>query len=211
MGRRAPSVAHGLARQGSPAPPWTVAQSPRCLTAREARAVPSVSRAPDQGTAPTLSPQRDHRCPQPHRATSPPSARSPPERQASPRSPLSYRDAAAGEPPCSRTRTPASVPEGYPTWRPGDEIFLNPTSRLRVVAVDAGTLTVERVERLDRWTLANLRRNPGGEAFRRDQTSPAGGGSGGRCSRPNLGALDSITRPLQRSGRSRWPTPRSHR
>jgi hypothetical protein len=39
---------------------------------------------------------------------------------------------------------------GYPTWRPGDEIFLNPTSRLRVVAVDAGTLTVERVERLDR-------------------------------------------------------------
>jgi hypothetical protein len=49
-----------------------------------------------------------------------------------------------------RTRTPVQFRRGYPTWRPGDEIFLNPTSRLRVVAVDAGTLTVERVERLDR-------------------------------------------------------------
>ena len=27
---------------------------------------------------------------------------------------------------------PAGLPSKAPTWRPGDEVFLNPTSRLRV-------------------------------------------------------------------------------
>jgi hypothetical protein len=74
-----------------------------------------ASREPDPGTAPAPSPQRDHLYPQLHRATSSRSARSPLARQASPRSPHEFRDAAAGGPPCSRTRAPASVSKGYPS------------------------------------------------------------------------------------------------
>ena len=119
-GSDAPGALNGerdLARQDSPAPPWTAAQPPRRLKEHEAHAVPSASRAPDPGTAPTPSPQRDHRCPQPQSnvtafctfsacATS------------APRSPLSYRDAAAGGP--KRRGLPAlllaRLPRRWPWW-----------------------------------------------------------------------------------------------
>jgi hypothetical protein len=44
---------------------------------------------------------------------------------------------------------PPTFESSTPTWRPGDTTFLNPTNRVRVIAVGEATLTVEPVERVD--------------------------------------------------------------
>ena len=54
---------------------------------------------------------------------------------------LIFKDGTPAVPPTFESSTP--------TWRPGDTIFLNPTNRIRVIAVGEATLTVEPLERVD--------------------------------------------------------------
>ena len=50
---------------------------------------------------------------------------------------LILKDGTLADPPTFESSTP--------TWRPVDTIFLNPTNRVRVIAVAEATLTVEPV------------------------------------------------------------------